>query len=201
MARTSPHLNSERRRLRKRQLSKRFGRHCAYCRRPFTTLRDATLDHVVPYSLWRTWSVTALVLACWDCNHRKGDRFPLSIALLICATLRSTGVNTTSTPVNPTVDAPTVHVDGPAFTAAHDVFTAPFTLDIWRLLARLAHANQPTFAAVWSPDPTGRRSTPDQPRSTCHGRREQRPSARPNCLRAPRPVRTCAGPTGEAVPA
>jgi hypothetical protein len=223
-----PHLNSHRRRARKQRLAARDGAQCYYCRRPFRELREATADHIVPVSLWRTWAVSALVLACRSCNDTKANRLPLSLALMLCVTFTPTGVNDASAPVNtaddgtsltsvttrvtPTVtppidadstpvDASTVHVDGPALTTAHDVFTAPFTLPVWRLLARLAHAHQPTFEAVWSPDPTTRRSTPDRRQSTCHGRREQRPSARPNCLRAPRRVRTCAGPTGEAVPA
>ncbi|MDX2820030.1 HNH endonuclease [Streptomyces ipomoeae] len=243
MSHRPPHLNSHRRRARKQRLAARDGQQCYYCRRPFRELREATADHIVPVSLWRTWSVSALVLACRSCNDTKANRLPLSLALLLCTTFPPTGVNDASTPVhtaddstsltsvtprvaptvtpdvtppidadstpvdagstpvNRPVDAPTVHIDGPTLTTAHDVFTAPFTLDLWRLLARLAHANQPTFTAVWSPDPTARWSTPDRRESTCHGRREQRPSARPNCLRAPRPVRTCAGPTGEAVPA
>jgi hypothetical protein len=45
---------------------------------------------VVPYSLLRTWSVGALVLACRDCNHRKADRFPLSIALLLLLSIDPT---------------------------------------------------------------------------------------------------------------
>ncbi|WP_258539630.1 HNH endonuclease [Streptomyces ipomoeae] len=215
-------LNAARRRARKEQLARRHGQCCGYCRRPFASLREATLDHIAPCSLWRTWSVTALMLACFDCNQNKADRFPLSLALMLCATFTPTGVNDPSTPVDAGstpvdagstpvdrpvdgltvhVDTSTVHVDGPVLTAAHGVFMEPFTLAVWRLLARLAHAHQPAFAAVWSPDSTDGRSTPDRRESTCHGRRERRPSARPNCLRAPRPVRTCAGPTGEAVPA
>ncbi|MFJ6568978.1 HNH endonuclease [Streptomyces sp. NPDC091292] len=176
-------LNSARRRVRREQLARRHGQRCAYCRRPFADLSEATLDHIVPRSLWRSWSVTSLVLACVDCNQAKADRFPLSLALSL---LRSVD------PVRSTV--------GPT---------------VWPLLARLAHANQSTFAAVWSPDPVGRRSTPDlrdEPRHTPRhpvasdvrpGRRAavRHPSIRPDCLRAPRPVRVCAGPTGEAVSA
>jgi 5-methylcytosine-specific restriction endonuclease McrA len=80
---TARRIKTETRRLRKRQLAERFGPRCAYCRTEFTDLRHATLDHIVPNSLWPTSTVTALVLACWPCNHRKGDRFPLSIALLL----------------------------------------------------------------------------------------------------------------------
>ncbi|WP_075661676.1 HNH endonuclease [Streptomyces acidiscabies] len=179
-----PHqpLNSTRRRRRKEQLARRHGQRCAYCRRPFTDLKDATLDHIVPQSLWRSWSVTSLMLACVDCNQTKADRLPLSIALVLCA-----------------ASTPAVHADGPSFTPAHDAFTTPFTLAVWRLLARLAHAHQPVFTARWTPDRGGERSTPDPHESTCHGPRVRRRSTRPDCLRAPRPVRTCAGPTGEAV--
>ncbi|MGK5629249.1 HNH endonuclease [Streptomyces sp. URMC 123] len=66
-------LNSARRRIRKEQLARRHGQRCAYCRRPFGDLREATLDHIVPHSLWRTWTVTALALACLDCNNAKAD--------------------------------------------------------------------------------------------------------------------------------
>jgi hypothetical protein len=76
-------LNSGRRRARKEQLARRHGQRCTYCRRPFTDLREATLDHVVPQSLFRTWSVVHLVLACRSCNQAKADRLPLSISLLL----------------------------------------------------------------------------------------------------------------------
>ncbi|WP_405555400.1 HNH endonuclease [Streptomyces canus] len=83
-------IKTETRRLRKRQLAQRFGPRCAYCRSKFTDLRHATLDHIVPNSLWPTSTLTALVLACWECNHRKGDRFPLSIALLLLRSIDPT---------------------------------------------------------------------------------------------------------------
>ncbi|MEV7143242.1 HNH endonuclease [Streptomyces tauricus] len=78
-----PQLNSKRRRNRKAQLAARDGQRCSYCRRPFAHLREATLDHIAPISLWRTWSAAALVLACRPCNSHKGDRLPLSLALLL----------------------------------------------------------------------------------------------------------------------
>ncbi|MEV6945766.1 HNH endonuclease signature motif containing protein [Streptomyces sp. NPDC051172] len=71
------------RRRRKRQVAYVFRHRCAYCRHRFGSLDQATLDHIVPRSVWPTWSATALALACLDCNHRKADRFPLSIALLL----------------------------------------------------------------------------------------------------------------------
>lgn len=74
-------LRTKTRQTRKRQLAANHGQRCGYCRRPFADLREATLDHIVPNYLWRTGTVTALMLACADCNNRKDDRFPLSIAL------------------------------------------------------------------------------------------------------------------------
>ncbi|MFE7902901.1 HNH endonuclease [Streptomyces sp. NPDC057424] len=165
-------LNSTRRRVRKEQLARRHGQRCAYCRRPFTDLSEATLDHIAPQSLWRSWSVTSLMLACADCNQAKADRLPLSLALLLLAWVDPT------TPVVRPVD--------------------------WPLLARLAAVHQSALTSVTSrvtppvtPDATGDESTPhlhESARRAC-----ARSIVRPDCLRAPRPVRACAGPTGEAV--
>lgn len=174
-------LNSARRRVRKEQLARRHGQRCAYCRRPFTDLSEATLDHIAPRSLWRSWSVTSLMLACVDCNQAKADRFPLSLALLLLAWADP------SRPVVRVVDLP--------------------------LLARLAAAHgraltcvTPCVTAVTvgvtpgvTADPTGQESTLTLHESTPHP--GVRSTVRPDCLRAPRPVRACAGPTGEAVPA
>ncbi|MGW0136155.1 HNH endonuclease [Streptomyces sp. NPDC003299] len=87
MARTKP--STAVRRLRKAQLAARDGQHCAYCHRPFATLAEATVDHVVPYALWRTWSAAALVLACRDCNEHKADRLPLALALVLLVQART----------------------------------------------------------------------------------------------------------------
>ncbi|MGW2818015.1 HNH endonuclease [Streptomyces sp. NPDC001415] len=170
-----PQLNSRRRRARKAQLAARDGQHCTYCSQPFATLRDATLDHVVPISLMRTWSADHLVLACRPCNTRKADRLPLSVALLLCRSA--------------------VHRAG-----VHGVFTVP----TWLALARLAHANQSTHAAVRSADPVDGQSTPDQRDESRHTRRHTpvpRSLVRPDCLHTPRPMRRCGRPTGEAVSA
>ncbi|TWV50245.1 HNH endonuclease [Streptomyces misionensis] len=149
------------RRLRKRQLAARDGWRCVYCRRRFRSLAEATLDHVVPYRLLRTWSVGALVLACRDCNHRKGDRFPLLLALLLAAryhpvhgrpavfTDDRSAVHDEPTAL--TRNAPavhggqsSVHEPGGMFTATPEAFTPPLTLATWRLLTRLAHAQRST---------------------------------------------------------
>ncbi|MET7697114.1 HNH endonuclease signature motif containing protein [Streptomyces sp. NPDC005485] len=220
MSRRPPHLNAARRRARKQQLAARDGAHCYYCRRPFLDLREATADHIAPVSVWRSWSVSSLVLACRSCNEAKADRFPLLLALL----LSSTPVNDASTPVDTEggvtalisvtarvtpgvtaqIDADSVPVDRTAdggSTPVNAGATPVNLLAVWCLLARLAHAHQSVFTAVWSADSSDGESTPDLYESTCHGRRTRRPSARPVCLRTTRPVRKCSGPTGEAVPA
>ncbi|MYT96718.1 MULTISPECIES: HNH endonuclease [unclassified Streptomyces] len=157
-------LNSTRRRARKHQLATRDGQRCAYCHHPFATLREATLDHVVPVSLLRTWSAGALVLACRPCNQAKADRLPLSMALLI---VWAYGSDVRDEPRHtPRRTDPT----GPVFTADRSLFVAdsivftdpgesgrpasiafgPGEVD-WLLLARLVHARV-----------IGERSTPDQ---------------------------------------
>ncbi|MFF0131553.1 HNH endonuclease [Streptomyces mirabilis] len=221
MSNRPPHLNAHRRRARKQRLAARDGQQCYYCRRPFLELREATADHIAPVSLWRTWSVSALVLACRSCNDTKADRLPISLALLLCSTLTSTGVNAPSTPVDtadtstgltsvttrvtaPVTPGVTPRLDAdstPVERTADAVSTPVNPLAVWRLLARLAHTHQPVFTAVWSADQSDEESTPDLDESTRYGRHTRRPSARPDCLRTARPVRTCSGQSGEAVPA
>ncbi|MEW1722179.1 HNH endonuclease [Streptomyces sp. NPDC093109] len=71
---------------RRSMLAKRDGRQCFYCHQPFNCrLTGATIDHVVPRSLFSTNAQVHLVLACFSCNQAKADRLPLSIALLLCA--------------------------------------------------------------------------------------------------------------------
>ncbi|MEU0763578.1 HNH endonuclease [Streptomyces microflavus] len=150
-------LNSTRRRARKHQLALRDGQRCAYCALPFASLREATLDHVVPVSLLRTWSAGALVLACRPCNHAKADRLPLSLALLIVWThgpdLRD---ETRHTPRHTDPTDNTFTPDRPVFTDPDEsdrpapIALGPEAVD-WLLLARLVHART-----------TGERSTPCQ---------------------------------------
>ncbi|KNE83172.1 HNH endonuclease [Streptomyces xinghaiensis] len=176
-------LNSTRRRLRKEQLARRHGQCCAYCRWPFASLREATLDHIAPLSLWRTWSVTSLLLACVDCNRRKADRLPLSLALLLLAW---------TDPTRPVVRPVDVPLLARLALAHHKALTS--------VTARVTSGVTPRPAPAWSAAPTGERSTGTLHESTAH-RPDRRSAVRSDCLRAPRPVRVCAGPTGEAVPA
>lgn len=186
----SPHrLTASRRRHRREQLARRHGARCTYCLRPFTSTRKATLDHIAPHSLFPTWSVVHLTLACRACNLAKADRLPLSMALLLAWS---------------TAPAPTVH---PVFTAPGLVFTtttnrapgthggsgkppvkpggcqmnggntrpasAPVQLAVWQLLARLAHARQ--AATTTHEQPREHRERPGGRREQAREHREHQP--------------------------
>ncbi|WP_424861987.1 HNH endonuclease [Streptomyces sp. MMS24-I29] len=127
-------LNSVRRRTRKEQLARRHGWRCTYCRRPFTAPREATLDHIVPVSLYRTWAVVNLTLACGPCNHAKADQLPLSIALLL---VWAQGRDQRDETRHTRSHAPR-HTDQLTGHQVHEVDVPPVD---WRLLARLAHAH------------------------------------------------------------
>ncbi|MDT3400780.1 HNH endonuclease, partial [Streptomyces sp. B1866] len=83
MSRTK--VSSARKRTHRAALARRDGARCAYCLTPFPDLTRATIDHVVPLSLYRTWAQEHTVLACTRCNQVKADRLPLTLALLLCA--------------------------------------------------------------------------------------------------------------------
>lgn len=196
------HLNSTRRRARKHQLALRDGRRCTYCALPFVSLREATLDHVVPVSLLRTWSAGALVLACRPCNHAKADRLPLSLALLIVWAYgpdlrdetRHTPRHTDPTDETFTPDRPVFMADRPVFTDADEsVRPAPITLGPkavdWLLLARLVHART-----------AGERSTPDQTKPRKADRRAVRVGRLEHARRTPR-LNTCEQRTDRGVSA
>lgn len=65
-------------------VARRDGARCFYCRAPFPAdLVGVTLDHYVPYSLWRESRPRNIVLACEPCNSRKADALPVSFAWLL----------------------------------------------------------------------------------------------------------------------
>ncbi|MEV8205416.1 HNH endonuclease signature motif containing protein [Streptomyces sp. NPDC079189] len=222
------HLTASRRRLRKEQLARRHGARCTYCLRPFASLREATLDHIAPRSLFPTWSVVHLMLACRSCNHAKADRLPLSMALLLAWS---------TTPDQPTVH-PVEEVDGPdfhpAFTAPERVFiptanltpgnhggsgeppvrsggsrvdggsihptSTPFYLCFWLLLARLAHTHQSTATPREQPGERRERSTPGQAIHRQTARQAVRLGRLEHARRTPR-LNTCEQPTDRGVSA
>jgi 5-methylcytosine-specific restriction endonuclease McrA len=53
---------------------------CQYCGHRFHP-KDLTLDHVVPASKFGRKDWTNMVTACRTCNHRKGNRTPLSAGM------------------------------------------------------------------------------------------------------------------------
>ena len=113
------------------------------------------MDHIVPISLYRTWSASALVLACQPCNKAKADRLFLSLALLLVWSTDPafTGVQPTADPIGRPFTA-----DESAFTdpdqSADSTPTRPGPQDVdWLMLARLVHARSQT-----------EQSPPEQPR-------------------------------------
>lgn len=76
-------LKGERGRQTRHHLAHRDGQRCFYCRAPFDDPSTATIDHYVPYSLWRTNRRTNLVLACDPCNQRKGAQLPIGLVLVL----------------------------------------------------------------------------------------------------------------------
>ncbi|MGW6462161.1 HNH endonuclease, partial [Streptomyces sp. NPDC055078] len=151
-------------RNRVRRLRSMVGDRCAYCRRGFTADRHPTVDHIVPYSLFRTNRVGHLTLACHDCNHYKADRLPLSLALLILQSAHPT-------------DHPTAPASTPAVHPAGPVFTGPAGWAGWLALARLAHLYE-----------SAARSAPD--RVKLHRRRRAPNPARPSIQSTPTPDRS-----------
>ncbi|MEV5510466.1 HNH endonuclease [Streptomyces orinoci] len=178
----APHLNAARRRARKRSLARRDGAHCAYCRTPFTDdLRQATIDHIVPLSLFRTWRSENLVLACHPCNTTKAARLPLLMGLLLLA---STDVEAALAPATmPDRTAP----NGPFMTA----FTGLRLAD-WRMLARLAYAREsavrPAFQSAGRA-PESRADLPVRPRTGRLRERGEQPVYARTAARTDCPVR------------
>ncbi|MGT2528128.1 HNH endonuclease [Streptomyces nojiriensis] len=198
-------LNSARRRQRKEQLARRDGHWCAYCARPFVSLREATLDHVVPVSVLQTWSAGALVLACRPCNQAKADRLSLLIALLVIGAVDGVdapavhpGVHPTSTLDRSTVpdgESPLIESGGSRVdrVGVHRS-TVVFTPDVLPVLARLAQARQ--SADRTAVEPGGRSGVHqhvhrvhDHPRTAVH------PRSRPDRSTS---TRLCSNPHGPA---
>lgn len=65
-------MNSKIRNEKKRSLVRRFGLMCRWCGVTMT-LEDATLDHLVTFSAKGSNRLDNLVLACYNCNHRRGN--------------------------------------------------------------------------------------------------------------------------------
>ena len=49
-------------------------RTCRYCGKPKLYKQQLNVDHVVPESLGGAYTPDNLVVACKQCNHRKGNR-------------------------------------------------------------------------------------------------------------------------------
>lgn len=47
---------------------------CALCRKPIETMKDVTIDHIVPLSKGGHDGLTNLQLAHMKCNNEKGNK-------------------------------------------------------------------------------------------------------------------------------
>jgi len=147
-------LNASRVRARKRALAARDGAWCTYCGRLFADLRQATIDHVVPLSLFHTWRAEHTVLACAPCNQAKADKLPVLLALLILARHGNTPTG----------------AHAPESADAHGIRATAgrvFAVGMWLSLARVCTAFESAIYGPASPDPnapeSGRQSKADLP--------------------------------------
>lgn len=66
-------LNAERRRRTRQRVIARDGLECKICFRSLT-VREVTLDHIVPRAKGGRALVSNLQVACYNCNHLKADK-------------------------------------------------------------------------------------------------------------------------------
>lgn len=85
VSRNRSEMKSKRRGKVRAALANRDGHKCFYCGQSFTEKVRATLDHYIPYSLWRSWRQENLVLACQACNEAKADLLPWPLVWLLLA--------------------------------------------------------------------------------------------------------------------
>jgi 5-methylcytosine-specific restriction endonuclease McrA len=72
-------MSSSRRHKKVSLLIKRDGDVCWYCERPFADpMVRRTIDHRMPLVLGGDNSLDNLVLACYECNQRKGTALPFT---------------------------------------------------------------------------------------------------------------------------
>ena len=71
----------------RKALASRDGAKCAYCASPFGDLDTATLDHVIPNEIVKTWGNWNLVLACDPCNNAKKNKIPVMVVPLLSSLL------------------------------------------------------------------------------------------------------------------
>jgi 5-methylcytosine-specific restriction endonuclease McrA len=73
--------------LKKQRLANQYGPTCSYCGAEFSSLEEATLDHVIPAQIVRHSQIWNLVLACEPCNRAKENRIPAVMKPLLTALL------------------------------------------------------------------------------------------------------------------
>ena len=77
------HPNSARTRWQRKQLIAIYHGRCCYCLREVNLGKDsplsATVDHMLPIALGGSDAISNLRLACYACNHEKGEGIGLDI--------------------------------------------------------------------------------------------------------------------------
>ena len=58
----------------RRQLINKNGATCALCGKPIETMKDCTIDHIIPISKGGLTTIENCQLAHKKCNARKGNR-------------------------------------------------------------------------------------------------------------------------------
>jgi 5-methylcytosine-specific restriction endonuclease McrA len=55
-------------------------RKCHWCGEPFRTMKDATLEHIIPLARGGSHGEDNLTLACWKCNNERGHNMKAATA-------------------------------------------------------------------------------------------------------------------------
>jgi hypothetical protein len=50
--------------------------HCYWCKKAFPSIRQATIEHIIPIVRGGLDNVNNLTLACYRCNHERGHDMP-----------------------------------------------------------------------------------------------------------------------------
>lgn len=66
----------------RRQLIRKNGAICAICTKPFGSMKEITLDHIIPVSKGGLDVIENYQLACDGCNQAKRDMMPEEFAAM-----------------------------------------------------------------------------------------------------------------------
>lgn len=67
-----------------------YGMHCAYC--TIDCSKRPTIDHIIPRSKGGNNKLENLVIACFECNNKKGGKSPKNFRRLMLQPLEKKNV-------------------------------------------------------------------------------------------------------------